>query len=361
MQIWTKIIDSKSIHPQAVSVLSSGTSMFLDIETTGLSPKYHHCYLIGCCFSENGQILLRQFFCENATEESNMLKNFCSFFLCFHQIITFNGRHFDLPFLEKRCALHNLNVSFTSVSHLDIYRECKSLKKTLGLLSCRQKAIEEFLGISREDLLSGNDLISVYLSYEKDHSPEKLRLLKLHNFEDVLGMTALLPILSYKSIPQNVQVNNMIPQIDVPDPQILVFGTIGTHLPRPLRLRSAFCYCILEDHTFRFSVQLSKGPLKLFIRDYKNYDYLTEEKRIVPKSLSRYVDASRKVPATASTCFLEQDGFFLPITDQLDLSSELHQFRHSYSQKQSFLLWNDVTSDPSFLTAYITAFLQPFF
>lgn len=67
-----------------------------------------------------------------------------------------------------------------------------------------------------------------------------------------------------------------------------MFGTIGTHLPRPLRLRSAFCYCILEDHTFRFSVQLSKGPLKLFIRDYKNYDYLTEEKRIVPKSLSRY-------------------------------------------------------------------------
>ena len=368
MEIWNQLIEKSRVSSQASALLASEKCVFADIETTGLSPKYHHCYLIGCCFLQENDIILRQFFCESAAEEKEMLFHFCDFISSFDQLITFNGRHFDLPFLEKRCLFHQLQPSFSGIRHLDIYRECQPMKKALGLLSCRQKAIEKFLGIHRDDRYDGGELIPVYDSYGKDHDPEKLALLKLHNFEDVLGMTALLPILAYKQIPDQVQVT----QVDtdslpadtsfaaVQNPQVIIHGTIGVCLPRPLRLHRDNCYCILEENTFRLSLTLTGGPMKYFIRDYKKYDYLTEEKRIVPKTLSRYVDTSRKVPATAATCYLEQNGFFLSLPKNLPLPGDVHLFRQTFDEKQSFLLWDSYVSDKNFLKEYITVFLRSF-
>lgn len=60
------------------------------------------------------------------------------------------------------------------------------------------KSIEAFLGIDREDKYSGGELINVYYEYLAQKDAEKLSLLLTHNYEDVLGMTKLLSILSYK-------------------------------------------------------------------------------------------------------------------------------------------------------------------
>lgn len=357
MQIWKKNIDSTDMNSSALVMLNAGDSMFLDIETTGLSPKYHHCYLIGCCFADGGQVILQQFFCEDVTEEKEMLEHFTAFSNNFQQTITFNGCHFDIPFLEKRCSYHGLRSPFTDFIHIDIYRECQALKKTLGLLSCSQKSVEQYLGISREDQFSGRELISVYTSYEKKPDAQKLHLLKLHNFEDVLGMTALTSILSYRKIPEKVQAD----QISDLDNEIIVSGEIGTVLPRPLRLRSNFCYCILDSNTFRFSVRLENGPLKYFIKDYKKYDYLKSEKRIIPKSLSKQVDPAEKEAATPETCFLEKNGRFLPVQKHQNVSPETYLFRHSPKDSQAYFLWNQNLCSTDFLSSYICAFFRSFF
>ena len=80
---------------------------------------------------------------------------------------------------------------------VDIYKRIKPWKKHLGLENLKQKTIEGFLSICREDSFDGGQLISVYEDYLKTRDENLLRLLLLHNEEDLKGMPSLLPILFY--------------------------------------------------------------------------------------------------------------------------------------------------------------------
>ena len=385
MQIWNTFTEQKKLAGPVRRWLRDPRSLFLDIETTGLSPNYHFCYMIGCCHPQDEQIAVTQFFCDDPSEEEQMLREFLAFAAPFEQLVTFNGQHFDLPFLQKRCRAHDLPESLSAMRHLDIYRVCQSLKKPLHLVSCRQKAIERFLGIRREDAYGGGELIPVYVDYTKDRDHEKLRLLKLHNYEDVLGMIALLPMLSYCRIPENISITDL--EVSVPEAaspgetgteetdsgepapegkpevsELLIRGKLQVQLPVPIRLRDDDIYAILEEDAFRLSIRLVSGPLRYYLRDYRHYEYLTEEKRVVHKSLSRYVDASRKRPATAETCYLSQEGLFLPLAKTpFSAAADLYHFRRSYEDKQEFLLLDETTRDPAFLEQYITAFFLRYF
>ena len=76
-------------------------------------------------------------------------------------------------------------------------KQGSSWKKILGLKDLKQKSIEGFLHISREDQYSGGQLIEVYQEYLKTREQSLLSLLLLHNEDDLKGMPALLPVLSY--------------------------------------------------------------------------------------------------------------------------------------------------------------------
>ena len=67
----------------------------------------------------------------------------------------------------------------------------------LGLENLKQKSIERFLGIAREDKYNGGQLIEVYGEYLQTHSELLKHLLILHNEDDLKGMPQILPILAY--------------------------------------------------------------------------------------------------------------------------------------------------------------------
>ena len=67
----------------------------------------------------------------------------------------------------------------------------------LGLKNCKQKTVEQFLKLKRDDIYDGGQLIQVYKHYVRTNDDSALDALLLHNYEDVLGMIDLLPILSY--------------------------------------------------------------------------------------------------------------------------------------------------------------------
>lgn len=48
---------------------------------------------------------------------------------------------------------------------LDIFKELSPIKPLLRLENYKQKSIEAFLGIDREDKYSGGELINVYYEY----------------------------------------------------------------------------------------------------------------------------------------------------------------------------------------------------
>lgn len=359
MQTWTTDITemTETFSAEAMELLFLKNALFADIETTGLSPKYHFCYLIGCCGRQGDRLVLTQFFCDCPEDEAAVLETFEAFTRNYDRIVTFNGKHFDLPFLEKRCRSYHLPASFSDMEHTDIYRECQRLKKPLALISCRQKAIEEFLGIHREDLFDGGSLIPVYEKYVKERDPQHLHLLKLHNFEDVLGMVRLIPILSYLRTPEAIRVTG----VEDCGSELLIRGSLCVQLPTPIRLRWEGIYCILEEGTFRISLPLIPGPLRYYLKDYRKYDYLPLEDRIIPKTLSKYVDASRKTPATPQTCCISREGRFFPLLADFHPEEGTYLFRKSYEDRQQFLLLDDAAKSVLFLERYITALFLHFF
>ena len=62
--------------------LPKGTVLF-DIETTGLSADTSYLYLIGAIYEKDGELTLSQWFCDNYSEEKEVLSLFLAFFFIF--------------------------------------------------------------------------------------------------------------------------------------------------------------------------------------------------------------------------------------------------------------------------------------
>lgn len=173
-------------------------TMFFDIETTGFSPVKAIVYMIGCARRIKNRIVIDQYFAESVDDEAAVIEAFAGSLSGCSTIISFNGVGFDIPFLKNKYKKYKQEDPFCNVQILDIFKELSPIKPLLCLENYKQKSIEAFLGIDREDKYSGGELINVYYEYLAQKDDEKLSLLLTHNYEDVLGMTKLLSILSYK-------------------------------------------------------------------------------------------------------------------------------------------------------------------
>ena len=146
--------------------------VFFDIETTGFSADYNIVYLIGCIWPEGDHLRFIQRFADTKAAEADVLTAFFYFLKDFRTLVHFNGDMFDIPFVTKRAKALKLTPAFDSVESVDIFRRIKPFKKLLGLPDMKQKTIERFLKIGREDLYNGGELIEVYLDYLRTHYPQ---------------------------------------------------------------------------------------------------------------------------------------------------------------------------------------------
>ena len=86
------------------------------------------------------------------------------------------------------------------------------------------------------------------------------------------------------------------------------------------------------------------------------YDYLPKEDRAIHRSIACYVDKAYRQKATAATCYIRQEGIFLPSFD----TSLQPAFRKSFDDKQLYILCDTekLTSDPAFLRSYISSLIK---
>ncbi|MBQ5600314.1 MAG: ribonuclease H-like domain-containing protein, partial [Lachnospiraceae bacterium] len=161
--------------------------LFFDIETTGFSGDYNQVYLIGCVYFTETSAHFIQWFADSKEAETEVIDTFFAFANNYRTLVHFNGDTFDIPFIEKRCHALRLPHSFDHLESIDIYKRIKPYKKHLGLENLKQKSIETFLGISRDDKYTGGQLIKVYTEYLQTKDPYLLKLLLLHNEDDLKG------------------------------------------------------------------------------------------------------------------------------------------------------------------------------
>lgn len=346
-------------HPEDV--------LFFDIETTGFSPRGASIYLIGCSFYGKNGWMSRLFFAETPSEEGDILRAFLSFASGFSFFVHFNGTTFDIPFLQAKCKKHAL-LSFSPHAQCDIYKKISPYKNLLHLPGCRQKQLEEYAGIYREDKFNGGQLIELYRAYCETPDDRLLEVLLLHNREDLEGMTRLFSVIAIPSLFEGgyFSVEKLSLEEDTsPDAASHLFLRASLRpafrLPAPLSIHGFSgllkkCFLAGQDDSVLLRIPLYEGELKFFYPDYKNYSYLPAEDNAIHKSVAVYVDKSQRMPATAATCYTRRTGRFLPCFAQMEGFS---LFRTDHKEKQFWVMADDIlNADPEMQKNYLKSVLQ---
>lgn len=313
--------------------------LFFDIETTGFSGDCCQVYLIGCtCFLRGGWNLI-QWFADTRDSEKEILTAFFTFLKDFTVLVHFNGDGFDIPFLLKRCQALGLPYDFSGLTSMDIYKRIRPLRKILGLDSLKQKSIERFLGIFRQDPYSGGQLIEVYEDYLNTREDALYQMLMLHNREDLEGMPLILPILYYPDFLEQEFVLKEEQLLSQPD----LFGHMDYSLCLTLEGSDSLPVEIQWDtplaslwacaNRLEITIPLVQGTLKHFYANYKDYYYLIYEDTAVHKSVGEFVDREARKKATAQTCYTKKEGLFLPQPETLWTPV----FKKDYRDKQLYV------------------------
>lgn len=153
---------------------------YLDIETTGLGGEGDHITTISLY---DGERLRYYVWGEN-------LQNFPEDIEEYNLIITYNGRCFDLPFIERQFGI-KLNQA-----HIDLRYILAAMGLKGGLKSC-----ERHFGLDRGDLEGVDGYIAVLLwrEYRRRGNVRALETLLSYNMEDTVNLEKL-AVLVYNTL-----------------------------------------------------------------------------------------------------------------------------------------------------------------
>lgn len=347
-----------------------GRGLFLDIETTGLKRESSCIYLIGMLYpilrSKEERFRLALLFAEDPEEEILILKEFLRITEETGLFpITFNGRRFDLPFIKERCKIHGLNIPeiLSLEEDLDIYARIKPYRRSFSLSSLNQKSVEKMLGIDREDKYGGGELINVYFEYVKTRGKKSEDLLISHNREDVLGMTEILPVLSYSEI---FELSSEKGDISIKESRIeshegydreevselIIEFYLPTPVPKPHLFHNMRLFLEAKEDLGTLRIPLFRGELKHFFENYKDYCYIPSEDRAVLKEIADLMTTIDKEKAKASNCYIRTSGLFLPLPQGFN-ESGFTVYKSDFRSKASYAYLNDDIKKSPALKEYL--------
>ncbi len=170
----------------------------IDIETTGLSPDRSQCILGGIVLPQESGKNVYQFLAENREEEREVLRTYLQEWQDLDVVVSYNGDHFDLPFLSRRARYHRIPREelpvFLSIDLYSILDKHSPFRKMLPNL--KQKTVENFLGLwsDRADEISGGESVEMYYRYARTGDPHLRDIILLHNRDDLLQLSRLIKV-----------------------------------------------------------------------------------------------------------------------------------------------------------------------
>ena len=170
--------------------------LFLDTETTGLSGAGTLAFMVGLAFFEKhgrSQVLVvRQYFLRDHGDEKGMLLLLDELLAQKSGLVTFNGRTFDVPLLDRRFLMNRLSSRLSELPHIDLLTPARRLwRHRFGSVALGNLE-KELLGIRRnEEDVPGWLIPSLYNDYLRSGDPRELRRVFYHNQIDMLSMVTL--------------------------------------------------------------------------------------------------------------------------------------------------------------------------
>jgi uncharacterized protein len=147
---------------------------YLDIETTGLN----YADQITTIAVYDGESIFTYVQGQNLNRFKEDIKKYSV-------IVTFNGKCFDIPFLQRY-----FNVTINQ-AHIDLRYVLQSLGYRGGLKECERR-----LGIDRGDLINVDGFFAVLLweDFKRNKNQKALETLLAYNIEDVVNLETLMTI-----------------------------------------------------------------------------------------------------------------------------------------------------------------------
>jgi len=163
--------------------------VFLDIETLGLFSR--PIILFGVGIIENGNLVVRQYLLRNIGEEAAALTVLSGYFAGKRKaLVTFNGKAFDLPYVQDRLAYYGI-PPVSRIPHFDVLHFARRRWKG-QYPSCRLGELESsILGIGRSDDVPGQMVPEFYETYLRTKNCGPLVPIVDHNRQDVISTARL--------------------------------------------------------------------------------------------------------------------------------------------------------------------------
>ena len=171
--------------------LDLSSSVFLDLETTGLSGGTGTVpFLVGLAYYRDERFKVTQFFLNEMAEEDRLIRELAQFVreMGFKSIVTYNGKAFDLPLVETRFALHRTPCPLRGLPHLDFLFSARSLwqHKTD---SCRLFHLaQQIVQAERAEDIPGAEIPLRYFQYIRSGEFSLIEPILYHNQEDLLSL-----------------------------------------------------------------------------------------------------------------------------------------------------------------------------
>ena len=321
MRISEEIIENISISYPLDRLAPMERVLFIDIETTGFTARSSYLYLIGCAYYLAGKWHTIQWMAENYNQEADILRAFFEFAKRYRYLVHFTGNNFDLPFIMQKCRQHSLPYSFDKFQGIDLYQRIAPYKFFLKLPNCKQKTLEQFLGIDRKDIFSGGEMIGIYHDYVKTPAEFSENALFLHNADDLKGMLETLPMLAYYDLfnqplhAKKVQANSYRDVNGGKRKELIMTLVLDQPLPKLVFTNAAGCYFRGEGYEASLKVPIYEEELKYFYSNYQDYYYLPTEDIALHKSVAGFVDREHRIPASAANCYTRKFSSYLPQWD----------------------------------------------
>lgn len=167
-------------------------ALFLDTETTGLSGGTGtFAFMVGLGFFEEDGFLIHQFFMRDYSEERASLTLLRDVLHSFQFLVTFNGKHYDIPLLETRFILSRIASPIREMPNFDLLYPSRKIWKG-AYDNCRLITLEsQLLGVERGEDIPSEWIPSLYFEYLQTGDARKIHHVFYHNQMDILSMVAL--------------------------------------------------------------------------------------------------------------------------------------------------------------------------
>ncbi len=167
-------------------------ALFLDTETTGLSGGTGtFAFMVGLGFFREDGFVVHQLFMRDYSEEKASLSILQEFLESYQFLVTFNGKHYDIPLLETRMILSRKRPKIREMPNFDLLYPSRKIWKG-AYENCRLVTLESrLLGMGREDDIPSEWIPSLYFDYVQTKDARKIHRVFYHNRMDILTMVAL--------------------------------------------------------------------------------------------------------------------------------------------------------------------------